>query len=37
VQAVWAAVVSHRLGASHDNLNKANQLAQSVLVSVGAP
>lgn len=37
IQAVWAAVVSHRLGASHDSLQKANQLAQSILVSVGAP
>jgi MoxR-like ATPase len=37
VQAVWAAVVSHRLGASHDNLNKANQLAHSMLINVGAP
>jgi MoxR-like ATPase len=37
VQAVWAAVVSHRLGASHDSLTKGIQLAQSILVSVGAP
>ncbi|TAG84220.1 MAG: AAA family ATPase [Burkholderiales bacterium] len=37
IQAVWAAVVSHRLGASHDSLQKAGQLAQAILVSVGAP
>jgi MoxR-like ATPase len=37
VQAVWAAVVSHRLGASHDSLQKSAQLAQSILVSVAAP
>jgi MoxR-like ATPase len=37
VQAVWAAVVSHRLGASHDSLNKGIQLAQALLVGVGAP
>jgi MoxR-like ATPase len=37
VQAVWTAVVSHRLGASHDNLGKSAQLAQSVLVGVPAP
>ncbi|MGL5002507.1 MAG: AAA family ATPase, partial [Casimicrobium sp.] len=37
VQAVWAAVVSHRLGASHDSLHKGMQLAQAVLVGVPAP
>ncbi len=37
VQAVWPAVVSHRLGASHDSLQKSLQLAQATLVSVGAP
>jgi MoxR-like ATPase len=37
VQAVWTAVVSHRLGASHDSLSKAAQLAQSLLISVAAP
>ncbi len=37
IQAVWSAVVSHRLGASHDSLSKGAQLAQAVLVSVAAP
>jgi len=37
VQAVWTAVVSHRLGASHDSLAKGAQLAQAVLVAVAAP
>lgn len=37
VQAVWSAVVSHRLGASHDSLTKGAQLAQAVLVAVAAP
>jgi MoxR-like ATPase len=37
VQAVWGAVVGHRLGASHDSMNKGYQLARDVLVSVGAP
>jgi hypothetical protein len=37
VQAVWIALVSHRLGASHDNLAKGAQLAQSVLLGVPAP
>jgi MoxR-like ATPase len=37
VQAVWTAVVSHRLSASHDGLQKGAQLAQAVLVGVAAP
>ena len=37
VQAVWSAVVSHRVGASHDSLNKGVQLAQAVLIGVPAP
>ena len=37
VQAVWTAVVSHRLSASHDSLTKGGQLASAVLVSVAAP
>ncbi len=37
VQAVWSAVVSHRLGASHDSLAKGAQLAQAVLIGVAAP
>ena len=37
IQAVWSAVVSHRLGASHDSLAKGAQLAQAVLVGVAAP
>ncbi len=37
VQAVWGAVVSHRLGASHDSLTKGVQLAQAVLMGVPAP
>jgi len=37
VQAVWAAVVSHRLGAGHDSLAKGLQLAQALLVGVAAP
>jgi MoxR-like ATPase len=37
VQAVWTAVVSHRLSASHDGLQKGAQLAQAVLVGVPAP
>lgn len=37
VQAVWTAVVSHRLGASHDSLAKGAQLAHAVLVAVAAP
>ena len=37
VQAVWAAVVGHRLGASHDSLGKGAQLASTVLAGVAAP
>ncbi|HOB00233.1 MAG TPA: AAA family ATPase [Casimicrobium huifangae] len=37
VQAVWAAVVGHRLGASHDSLGKGAQLANTVLAGVAAP
>jgi MoxR-like ATPase len=37
VQTVWGAVVSHRLGASHDSLAKGEQLAQAVLRGVAAP
>ncbi len=37
VQAVWSAVVSHRLGGSHDSLTKGTQLAQAVLIGVPAP
>ena len=37
VQAVWAAVVGHRLGASHDSLDKGAHLAQTVLATVAAP
>ena len=37
VQAVWSAVVSHRLGGSHDSLTKGVQLAQAVLIGVPAP
>ncbi len=37
VQAVWSAVVSHRVGASHDSLSKGVQLAQAVLIGVPAP
>ena len=37
VQAVWSAVVSHRLSASHDSLTKAGQLARAVIVGVAAP
>ncbi len=37
VQAVWSAVVSHRVGASHDSLTKGVQLAQAVLIGVPAP
>lgn len=37
VQAVWTAVVSHRLSASHDSLTKGRQLANAVLVGVAAP
>lgn len=37
VQAVWAAVVSHRLGGGHDSIAKGIQLAQSLLVGVAAP
>ncbi len=37
VQAVWSAVVGHRLGASHDSLTKSGQLAQTLLASVAAP
>ncbi|MBC7710861.1 MAG: AAA family ATPase [Rhizobacter sp.] len=37
VQAVWSAVVSHRLSASHDSLTKGGQLASAVLVGVAAP
>lgn len=37
VQAVWSAVVSHRLSASHDSLTKGGQLANAVLVGVAAP
>ena len=37
VQTVWSAVVSHRVGASHDSLTKGVQLAQAVLIGVPAP
>ncbi len=37
VQAVWSAVVSHRVGASHDSLTKGVQLAQAMLIGVPAP
>jgi MoxR-like ATPase len=37
VQAVWTAVVSHRLGASHDSLSKSAQLASALLVGVATP
>ena len=37
VQAVWSAVVSHRVGESHDSLTKGVQLAQAVLIGVPAP
>lgn len=37
VQAVWSAVVSHRVGASHDSLTKGVQLAQAVLIGVPSP
>jgi MoxR-like ATPase len=37
VQAVWTAVVSHRLSASHDSLTKGSELANAVLVGVAAP
>jgi MoxR-like ATPase len=37
VQAVWPTIVSHRLAASHDSLQKGLQLAQSVLIGVAAP
>ena len=37
VQAVWAAVVGHRLGASPDSLGKGAQLASTVLAGVAAP
>ncbi len=37
VQVVWAAVVSHRLGAGHDSLAKGLQLAQALLVGTAAP
>ncbi len=37
VQAVWSAVVSHRLGGSHDSLTKGVQLAQAVLIGVPTP
>ena len=37
VQAVWSAVVSHRVGASHDSLAKGGQLAQGVLIGVPSP
>ena len=37
VQAVWSAVVSHRLSASHDSLTKGGQLASAVLMGVAAP
>ena len=37
VQAVWTAVVSHRLSASHDSLTKGSQLASAVLMGVAAP
>lgn len=37
VQTVWAAVVGHRLGASHDSLGKGTQLAATVLAAIAAP
>lgn len=37
VQAVWGAVVGHRLGASHDSLGKGAQLAGALLAGVAAP
>lgn len=37
VQQVWAAVVGHRLGQSHDSLGKGAQLAQVVLTTVATP
>jgi MoxR-like ATPase len=37
VQAVWGAVVGHRLGASHDSMNKGYQLAAGLLVATPAP
>ncbi len=37
VQAVWTAVVSHRLGGGHDSIAKGMQLAQSLLHGVAAP
>lgn len=37
IQAVWTAVVSHRVGASHDSLTKGAQLARALLVGVAAP
>jgi MoxR-like ATPase len=37
VQAVWNSVVSHRLGASHDNTAKSIQLSKRLLQSISAP
>lgn len=37
VQAVWTAVVSHRVSASHDSLSKGVQLATTLLSGVAAP
>jgi MoxR-like ATPase len=37
VQAVWTAVVSHRVSASHDSLSKGAQLAGALLAGVAAP
>ncbi len=37
IQAVWTAVVSHRVGASHDSLTKGAQLARALLAGVAAP
>lgn len=37
IQAVWGAVVSHRVSASHDSLGKSAQLANALLIGVAAP
>lgn len=37
VQAVWTAVVSHRVSASHDSLGKGVQLATALLAGVPTP
>lgn len=37
IQAVWTAVVSHRVSASHDSLSKGVQLATALLTGVAAP